>query len=586
MVASSFDASVIFAFALRGSLLAALAMALLAHVQERRRMRAWQAAEEAAGVARLQQEVERLRNDRNTVKRAEAAMDAKSQALTTMSHELRTPLSGILGVVDILGETPLNREQQSYLEAIRGSGVSLMRLIDDILDLSKIEAGRAQLVVAPLDLSKLVEGVVELLAPRAQGKGLEIAASVASGAPARVIGDEQRLRQILTNLAGNAVKFTDHGGVGVSVDLNPGGVLEFSVTDTGPGVPAERREAIFEDFEQDLTAGAREGAGLGLAICRRLAALMDGSITLADNPGGGSIFRLSVALPAAEADVGAARNPAPDQRFAGSDVCIVAHSPFEAPFMAARLAEAGARVRRAEGLEGGLALLKSGQPRGLVIVDCALGEAAMEALTAAAKTAGASQCLVLFSPFERRALPSPSLNAFDGWLVKPVRASSLFERLESKEKVPRASGADKPRASRALLAEDDDVNALVTERALRRLGFEVVRARDGLAALDLAKAAIEGVGPAIDLVVMDLHMPGMSGEDATRAIRRLERESGKSRLPVIALSASFSESQPIGVAASGIDVFLAKPAEVSKLAAAIERLEAPRKTRAVVVKEA
>ena len=571
MVASSLDASVIFAFALRGSLLAALAVALLAHIQERRRMRAAEAAE----MIRLQQEVERLTGDRNAVRRAEAAMDSKTKAMATMSHELRTPLSGILGVVDILDETPLNREQQSFLGAIRGSGVSLMRLIDDMLDLSKIEAGRAQLAVAPLDLSKLVEGVVELLAPRAQSKGLEIAASVASGAPARVIGDEPRLRQILVNLAGNAVKFTDRGGVGVSVDCAADGGLVFSITDTGPGVPVERREAIFEDFEQDLGAGAREGAGLGLAICKRLAALMGGAITLADNPRGGSIFRFTVALPPAEPEAGAASSAAADQSFAGSDVCIVAHSPFEAPFMAARLAEAGARVRRAEGLEEGLAMLKSGQPRGLVIVDCALGEAAMEALAAAAKTAGARQCLVLFSPFERRGIPGPSLNAFDGWLVKPVRASSLFERLQPGEKAARLP-PQRERAPRALLAEDDDVNALITERALRRLGYDVARARDGLAALQLARAAISESGEAIDLVVMDLRMPGMSGEDATRVIRRLEKEHGRGRLPIIALSASFDEFAP-AEAGAGIDAFLPKPAEVSALAAAIERLETPRK---------
>ena len=294
-------------------------------------------------------------------------------------------------------------------------------------------------------------------------------------------------------------------------------------------MPVERREAIFEDFEQDLTAGAREGAGLGLAICKRLAALMGGEHHARRQPRRRLDFPPQRrAAGRRKPDVTARQSrPAADRRFAGSDVCIVAHSPFEAPFMAARLAEAGARVRRAEGLEEGLALLKSGQPRGLVIVDCALGEAAMEALAAAAKTAGARQCLVLFSPFERRAIPGPSLNAFDGWLVKPVRASSLFERLEPREKRARDRPRRQARASRALLAEDDDVNALVTERALRRLGFEVVRARDGVAALQLARAAIADAGAAIDLVVMDLRMPGMSGEDATRVIRRLERETAK-----------------------------------------------------------
>ena len=570
MFAYPIDAPAFLAFALRASPLLVLALALIAHIQERRRISLEKAAHMEAALHGLSEEVRRLRAE------APVGGDAESPAqfLATMSHELRTPLSGILGIVDVLSETPLNPEQRSYLEAIRGSGHSLTRLIDDILDLAKIDAGRAELASTPFDLRKLIEGVVELLAPRAQIKGLEIAASVAQSAPSLIVGDEHRLRQVLLNLAGNAVKFTARGGVGLSVERAEDGRVVFCVSDTGPGVPDARKAAIFEEFEQGPEVRPREGAGLGLAICKRLVAMMGGDITLSDNPAGGAIFRFALFFGEAR-DQGAPTGSA--ARLSGLDVCIVAHSPFEAPFIAARLAEAGARVRRADGVEDGVALLNSGQPHGLVIVDCALGESAMARLAAAAKTAGARQSLVLFSPFERRAMPGRSFDGFDGWLVKPVRASSLFDRLrltDSSSAVVETRSLR--RGGRALLAEDDDVNALVTERALRRLDFDVVRARDGAAALRVARSAIKGDIARFDVLVMDLRMPGLEGEEVSRAIRRLEREFGAAPTPILALSASAGEAQRRSGGLAGIDAFLEKPADFATLAAALEDVTTPR----------
>jgi len=303
--------------------------------------------------------------------------------------------------------------------------------------------------------------------------------------------------------------------------------------------------------------------------------MMGGDITLVDGPKGGSVFRFALRLAPAQDQI--APTAAAGARLSGLDVCIVANSPFEAPFMAARLAEAGARVRRADGVDEGLALLNSGQARGLVIVDCALGESAMERLAAAAKSAGARQSLVLFSPFERRAMPGRSLDGFDGWLVKPVRASSLFDRLRLAEpSAPVLEPRAPRRGGRALMAEDDDVNALVTERALRRLDFDVVRARDGAAALAVARAAIKGEIARFDVMVMDLRMPALDGEEASRAIRRFEREAGVAPTPILALSASVGEAQRRSGKLAGIDAFLDKPADFAALAAALENMTAPR----------
>ncbi|HTZ67324.1 MAG TPA: ATP-binding protein [Roseiarcus sp.] len=560
----------------------ALALALVAGVARARRQTEARATRIAAENEGLRDELWRLKEAASARDRAEAASEAKSRFLTTMSHEVRTPISGILGMADLLREASLDPENASYVEAIRSSGSALIALIDEILDLAKIEAGRFDLVVETVDLRRLTEGVIELLAPPAQSKGIEIACSFSADAPRFVRADGLRLRQVLTNLAGNAVKFTDQGGVCVTVERGDKGAAQFSVIDTGPGVPADRRAAIFDSFEQGDGSHARrfEGAGLGLTISSELVRLMGGELTLADNPDGGSIFAFAVQLPECAAVEPLAaretRRSAPD----GTRALIIADSPFEAPAMGARLKEAGVSVERALGLDSGLEALSGAQKPDIVIVDCALGPEATNRLAQAAREAGVKRSLVLFSPFERRAFGQAALKGFDGWLVKPVRARSLFERVawDTPPVARSASRLSPASVRRALVAEDNDINALITQKALRRLGFEVVRAVDGEEALRLASPIAPLESRPFDVILMDLKMPGLDGYEATRRLRRLEAACGWSSTPIVALTANAFDERGGSSTAAGFDAFLVKPVEFGALAGTIERVCAARAT--------
>ena len=558
-------------------------------------LRAVRAAKRAlqAESDRLHDEIWELREAAAARTRAEAANEAKSRFLANVSHEIRTPLNGILGMAELLASTPLEAEQAAYVAAIRSSGSALASLIDEILDFAKIEAGHLELACEPFDLVALVEGVAELLAPRAQDKSLEIASTVAAGVPRLVLGDPVRLRQILLNLAGNAVKFTEEGGVGLHVHLVRDGVLRFDIMDTGPGVPEERREAIFEEFEQAgrSMADLRGGTGLGLPISRRLAERMGGTLELMPAKiarlavpwNRGALFTLELSLPAAPGAV----DPVPALTLRGKRALIAAASPFEAPFLGARLNEAGVEVALAGDEAEALAWLAESIPFDIVLVDCALGAAVTRAIGEAARTAGASQRLLLFSPFERRAFGQTHATGFDGWLVKPVRCQSLFNRLDLRASEGRGkpvpergpdgqvrSGLQAPAGPlNVLLAEDNSINALLATRHLERLGATVTHAPDGLSALALAEAAMDLAAP-YDTIVLDIRMPGLDGIELARRIRRAERAREASPARLIALTADTQDKERRAAGLAGIDEFLCKPVTFAQLEQVMARATA------------
>ncbi|ARN81927.1 ATP-binding protein [Methylocystis bryophila] len=530
----------------------------------------------------LLHEIRQLRAAAAARDRAEAANEAKSRFLATVSHEIRTPLNGVLGLAQLLSMTRLEAEQASYVDSIRDCARALAQLVDDILDFSKIEAGRLELRREEFALAPLVEGVVELLAPRAQGKGLEIASYVATGTPARVVGDPARLRQVLINLAGNAVNFTQEGGVGVSVAPAADGMLRFVVEDTGPGIPPSARAKIFEEFEQaePLTTRSGGGAGLGLAIARRLVAKMGGALALEASSERGSRFAFT--LPCETSPV-SGRRP-----LEGQNALIVAASRFEGPFLARYLEAAGATARIAASAPQARAFLETaaGKPPQLAIVDCALGLEAAESLAASAREAGVARCFLLFSPLERRSHGEAALKEFDGWLVKPVRAATLLARVFPVPSTPRETLAPRPEPTlaglTALVAEDNEINALIALRQLEALGAAPTRAEDGEEVVALAGAALEGKLRRFDVILMDLFMPKLDGLDATRRIRSAESRAGAARTPILALTASASREDAEAALAAGADAVLTKPIELATMEEAIRAFAAGRATIASV----